>query len=95
MMAKQAKLQSQDGTVLANIILSIENEVADQAKKWGVQNHHPERWVSILTEEVGEVAKAANEANLKSLKTELQQVAAVCISALYALEAFKDEQDGD
>ena len=36
----------------------ILKEQERQVKKWGVQNHHPHKYLSILTEEVGEVAEA-------------------------------------
>ena len=36
-----------------------------QEKKWGPQRHHPEKWMVILMEEVGEAAEAVLEDNLK------------------------------
>lgn len=35
----------------------IQKERINQDIKFGVQNHSPERWLAILMEEVGEVAK--------------------------------------
>lgn len=49
-----------------------------QDKKWGPQrNHTQEKWLAILTEEVGEVAKAILEHDQDNLREELVQVAAV------------------
>lgn len=33
-------------------------EAHKQYKKWGIQNHTPVMWLTILIEEVGELAKA-------------------------------------
>lgn len=55
-----------------------------QDKKWGEQNHHPAEWLSILMEEVGELASAVNcyewgyeKQRAFELEKELIQVAAV------------------
>jgi NTP pyrophosphatase (non-canonical NTP hydrolase) len=45
--------------------------------------------VSVLTEEVGEVARAANDDAFDELDKELIQVAAVAVSALIGFRAFK------
>ena len=39
----------------------IETERLRQEAKWGPQNHSPEKWFTILGEEVGEVANAILE----------------------------------
>ena len=61
-------------------------ERVSQNKKWGVQRHSMAEWLSILVEEVGEVAQAINRLNFPSdaketdadnLYKELIQVAAV------------------
>ena len=39
----------------------IENERARQEMLWGVQNHDPITYMSILIEEIGEFAKEAND----------------------------------
>lgn len=49
--------------------------------KWGNQRHlPPDRWNTILVEEVGEVSKAINEREWENLAVELIQVAAVCVA---------------
>jgi len=85
------------------IELMIQHEVDFQKEKWGTQNHHPEKWMVILMEEVGEASKAVLEANpvksrlywLKEYKKELIQVAAVAISAIDSLERneLKEERE--
>lgn len=39
-------------------IAAVKAEALAQDAKWGEQNHDPEIWLSILTEEVGELAQA-------------------------------------
>lgn len=51
-----------------------------QEAKWGNQHHEPERWLAILAEEFGEVAKDVVEGNDRNLYIELMQVAAVCVA---------------
>ncbi len=57
----------------------------EQAPEHRVQRVHPHTMVSILVEEVGEVAKAALEADEMDLRTELVQTAAVCVKWLEVL----------
>ena len=74
---------------------AIITEREKQDAKWGEQNHSPIEWVSILTEEVGEVAKAALESHFKhknkdhsytEYRKELIQVAAVAIAMIESLD---------
>jgi hypothetical protein len=44
-----------------DILNEIHDERTRQEKKWGTQNHHPEKWYTILGEEFGEVGKAILE----------------------------------
>lgn len=44
-------------------ILDVLAERQKQEAKWGSQHHHPEKWFTILGEEVGEVAKDVLEKN--------------------------------
>ena len=60
----------------------ITDERARQDKKWGQQFHSHEKWLVILAEEVGEVARAIFEQQEEPLVTELVQVAAVCVAWL-------------
>lgn len=48
-------------TRLDLIIDAVRAERERQDEIWGEQNHDAFRWLSILTEEVGEVAQAAND----------------------------------
>lgn len=60
----------------------------NQDVKWGIQQHTLDKWLTILVEEVGEVAKAILEqgdgAHLPCGKVEINkeliQIAAVCIA---------------
>lgn len=68
-------------------------ECQRQLDKWGVQDHHPVIWNSILMEEVGEVSKEVNEFtfsgkidDLKKMREELIQVIAVGISFVDSLD---------
>ena len=62
-----------------------------QNEKWGYpQNNTPFEWVSILTEEVGELAQATNDAFMGQIKSnqtdkivrEAIQVAAVAVAII-------------
>lgn len=57
-----------------------------QIKLYGIQNHTPEFWLTILVEEVGEIAKAICEGNKYDLRREAIQVAAVAVAIAGALE---------
>ena len=46
---------------MKQILDNIQKERQRQTKKWGEQNHSYPKWISILTEEVGEAAKEAND----------------------------------
>lgn len=56
-----------------------------QDAKWGEQNHSDERWLAILAEEFGEVAKDVVERR-PGLRTELIQTAAVCVAWIECLD---------
>jgi hypothetical protein len=84
---------------LANALFNVLNERQHQDEKWGEQNHHPVRWVGILAEELGEVAKHAIELDWKSqggdseqfhaimdLRGEVVQLAAVAVAFLECLD---------
>jgi NTP pyrophosphatase (non-canonical NTP hydrolase) len=70
----------------------VKVERIKQDVKWGEQNHSDLKWLSILGEEFGEVAKAVTEDNpakerlythealQDNLEYELIQVAAVCVA---------------
>lgn len=61
----------------------IQTEQDRQVDLWGVQTHHPLKWLAILMEEVGEVANAIledHDHDLDHLSEEVIQVAAVAAS---------------
>lgn len=65
------------------VYIRIGEERNRQLDKWGDQRHTHEHWLSILTEEVGELAKALNEDGSKEeILGELIQVAAVAVAWL-------------
>ena len=59
----------------------LNQERCRQDSKWGVKDHNRFVWLTILTEEVGEVSKAALENKGLLYGDELIQVAAVAIAA--------------
>jgi NTP pyrophosphatase (non-canonical NTP hydrolase) len=69
----------------------ILGEVVDERKRqddrWGVQNHGPDGWLTILMEEVGEASRAVlgGWADNK-YRRELVQVAAVAVAAIECLD---------
>lgn len=69
------------------ILLDVIDELTEQIKKWGIQNHDPQMWMNILMEEVGEASQAMMEhhfrkENPERYREELVQVAAVAIAAI-------------
>jgi NTP pyrophosphatase (non-canonical NTP hydrolase) len=77
-----------------------------QDELWGEQNHHPVVWLSILMEEVGELAQEINEYKLfdnpnksnftfNTLRDEAIQVAAVAIAMVECLDRNKEEELGN
>ena len=55
----------------------IQAERGYQDKKWGKQEHSDEKWLAILVEEIGEIAKAVLENDDPALLQEIIQSAAV------------------
>lgn len=86
-----------------SVFSDINNEMDRQIEKFGIQNHPPEWYLTILMEEVGEAAKAALESkfnfdgNGKSAEDnyleELVQIAAVAASAILCREAQLERQE--
>ena len=69
----------------------IKAERIRQVLKWGRQDRPPLEWVSILTEEVGEVAQEANRVyfggkGADDYRAEMVQVAAVAHAAIESLD---------
>jgi NTP pyrophosphatase (non-canonical NTP hydrolase) len=66
-------------------------ERANQEAKWGQQDHDGPLYLTILTEEVGEVAKAILDHRYKKqpaahIREELVQVAAVAVAMIEAYD---------
>lgn len=73
------------GASRARALALIFAERTSQDAKWGSQRQHPDKmWLTILLEEVGEIARAILEGT--PVKPELVQVAAVALCWLEALE---------
>lgn len=53
---------------MIGVLYEIETEREKQYQKWGIQNHSPIEWISILTEEVGEASKEALEYHFKQMR---------------------------
>ena len=82
-------------SIQGDILQRILAERARQDAKWGVaseRNQTKRQWLTILMEEVGEVAEAILESDDENYPVELVQVAAVCVAALEDLEA-QEERD--
>ena len=65
------------------LITSVLEERTRQDDLWGEateRGYTRGEWLTILVEEVGEVAKALNDGDITQLKTELIQVAAVALA---------------
>lgn len=77
---------------------SIGLERQRQDEKWGVQNHEPEWWLTILMEEVGELAQAILETHfdknpehltkggIMNIRKEAVQCAAVAMALIECID---------
>ncbi len=84
--------QNARGLAVLEMVAQVFNEIQHQNQKWGLPNNSPHKWVTILTEEVGEFATEVNELDhaedtresfrrLRRAEAELIQAAAVAIQA--------------
>ena len=72
---------------MEEIFQKIRDERKRQNEKWGVQHHPGSAWLTILMEEVGEVAKAMLEKDdVEIVEEELIQATAVCVAWLEDLK---------
>lgn len=67
----------------------IKGERKRQDKKWGVQNHHPYKWMAILTEELGEANERLLKGDLNGFYNEMVHTTAVAVAILEAMERGK------
>lgn len=68
-----------------------------QDRKWGVQNHGPDTWCMIITEELGEWSRAVLRARYENgdhaeVRKELVQMAAVALSMLECHDRLAESQ---
>jgi len=63
-----------------------------QDKRWGEQNHSPEKWVVILQEEVGEFCREGLEGREEGMYREAVQVAAVALAMVECLERKRERK---
>jgi NTP pyrophosphatase (non-canonical NTP hydrolase) len=73
----------------ARIAYEVCRERVRQDERWGIQRHGPDRWMTILVEEVGEAAQASLDRKWEAYRNELIQTAAVAIAAIECLDEFK------
>lgn len=81
-------VQGETSTALSNIL--YERKLQDA--KWGEQNHHPEKWIVILLEELGEASKALLEQQAVKYRDELVHATAVGLAAIEAFDRNKPGQ---
>ena len=81
---------------------SIDEERDRQDARWGVQNHAPEWWLAILTEEVGELAQAILETHFDNgtdlggtanIRKEAVQCAAVAMAMIECIDRTANASD--
>ena len=76
----EAKLRGVELGLVHRVLL----EMSISDRRWGPQFHDDDRWLSILTEEVGEVAKALNDKeDAAAIEAELIQVASVALNFIW------------
>ena len=76
--------------------LDVLREQNRQLDKWGLQNHHPHQYLTILTEEVGEVAEAIlkteGEGNTMTWDDVIKELVEVQAVAQSMIESIKRNQ---
>lgn len=78
-------------TPMEGAIQSVRMERARQDEKWGVQNLSPDTWLTVLAEEVGELAQAILHTRFGGNQSgrsreEAVQVAAVAVAIVEAID---------
>lgn len=91
--AAEARAEKAEATLNAPALASVLEERIRQEEKWGEQNHNPYVYLSILMEEVGEMAQAAlqtqyggKHGGLDHLREEAVQTAAVALAIVECLD---------
>ncbi len=81
---------------LERLMHKVAAERRRQDKKWGrfFPGRRDDRWLTILTEEVGEAGKAILKGDEENLKEEILQCAAVCLAWL-ELRIPMEYQEGE
>ena len=78
------------GDLMGEIFDAIRAERAAQDAKWGDQSGNSQgRWLVIMMERLGELARVLLNSTLEDARPELIQVAAVAVAWLEALEPRK------
>jgi NTP pyrophosphatase (non-canonical NTP hydrolase) len=67
---------------MSYVFNDILKERKRQKEKWGVDSNEPMKWMTIITEEVGECCAAILEEDQDNYRDELIQVAATVIAAV-------------
>ena len=63
----------------------IREERKRQTEKYGYAYHHPDTWIRIVVEELGEIAQLIDDDDYPSMINEVTQVAAVATAWLETL----------
>ena len=83
-----------DSVRTTEALASVLAERVNQDLKWGEQNHDPFTYLTVLTEEVGELAQAALHTKFggdkaSGLRTEAVHVAAVALAIVECIDRKK------
>lgn len=79
---------------IGELLEAVMEERAEQDETWGRDFPHrnDDRWLAILTEEVGEAAQAILKGNEANLVMEVVQCAAVCLAWLELRVPMADQE---
>lgn len=85
------ELEQSQASLMVNAFNLIRSERERQNEKWGEQNHDDYRWLTILIEEVGEIAQAIlhdefGGPHAGTTRIELVQIASVAVQWLECME---------
>lgn len=77
----------------ADCLNDVSTERIAQNKKWGHQNHPFEKWMTILMEEVGELAEAVLDNNSDNIYAEATQTAAVAVEIMEQVKRNQNDAE--